>query len=190
MSISTLKFCALVALMSMGCALPASAATFALTSSAFRSGGMIPHRFSFRGYGCDGQNVSPELHWSAAPRRTRSFALTVFDPDAPGKGWWHWVLFNIPAGTTSLAQDAGTAGGERSVPSAVEGRTSFGTGGYGGPCPPPGSGSHHYIFTLYALDATVLPHAGAQTTGPQLIALAKPHTLGKAVLVGRYARSR
>lgn len=151
---------------------------------------MIPHRFTYRGYGCDGGNVSPELRWSQAPRRTRSFALTLYDPDARGKGWWHWVLFNIPAGTSNLAEGAGTPGGDRTAPSAVEGKTSFGSGGYGGPCPPPGSGSHHYIFTLYALDTAVLPHAGADTTGPQLTLLIKPHALGKALLVGRYARSR
>jgi len=151
--------------------------TFALGSDDFVDGGKIPHKHSYDGYGCTGKNVSPELHWSGAPDGTKSFALTVFDPDAnKGKGWWHWVVYGIDPGTHSFAAGAAPAG--------VEGKTDFGTSGWGGPCPPPGDPPHHYVFTLYALDKTV----DGTLTGPDLLDAIKDHELGKAVIVGRFGR--
>ena len=104
----------------------------------------------FNGFGCSGKNVSPPLQWSGAPVGTKSFALTVYDPDAPtGSGWWHWIVYNVPASVTELPLGAGDGG--RLPAGAVQARTDFGTAGYGGPCPPPGDRPHHYVFTVYAL---------------------------------------
>src|SRR6059058_940360 len=124
---------------------------FTVRSDNFAEQGTLPKEHVHQAMGAGGQNVSPQLHWSGAPAGTKSFALTLYDPDAPtGSGWWHWVVFDIAAGTTSLAEGAVSSGGNL-PPGATEGRTDFGTPGYGGPCPPPGDKPHRYIFTLYAL---------------------------------------
>lgn len=127
----------------------ASNSDFALTSPDIKNGATIglDHVFG----GCGGKNISPELHWSNAPTETKSFALTVYDPDAPtGSGWWHWVAYNIPATTASFGRGAGS--GPADLPAGtVQGRTDYGTAGYGGPCPPVGDKPHRYIFTIYAL---------------------------------------
>ncbi len=100
-------------------------------------------------YGCRGRNISPALLWRNPPRATRSFAVLMFDPDAPGGVWWHWLLFDLPASTRALMAGAGDPGG--SLPNgARQARNDYGTVGYGGPCPPPGP-PHHYHITLYAL---------------------------------------
>lgn len=104
-----------------------------VTSAAFEEGGQIPRRHS-----CDGADASPPLAWSGAPAGTAAFALIVDDPDA--RGFVHWIATDIPAGTTSLAE--GESAG-------VEGRNDFRRNGYGGPCPP--SGSHRYVFEVFAL---------------------------------------
>src|SRR3954465_14424129 len=101
--------------------------------------------------GAGGQNVSPQLSWSGAPAGTKSFALTLYDPDAPtGSGWWHWVVYDIPATATELPQGAGS--GKAPLPAGtVQGKTDFGAAGYGGAGPPPGDKPHRYVFTVYAL---------------------------------------
>jgi len=158
------------------------AAGFSLTSAAFGQQALMPKSSEFRGMGCTGRNRSPQLAWSGAPRGTKSFVLTVHDPDAPVPGgWWHWVRYGIPASASGLA--AGDRG------AGFDGTTSFGTAGYGGPCPPPGDRPHHYRFVLRALDVPVLA-ATPKTTGPALAALVRGHILGEAVLVGRFARTR
>jgi hypothetical protein len=133
---------------------PAGAAgggPFVLTSKDIAPGGRIAEAQVFNGFGCKGGNVSPELSWSNAPAGTKSFALLMHDPDAPtGSGWWHWIVYNIPATTTSLPAGAGDAQKSTLPTGATHGRTDFGTAGYGGPCPPPGK-PHRYQFFLYAL---------------------------------------
>ena len=162
--------------------------SFTLRSPAFEPNGTIPHQFSYRGHDCDGANESPPLRWKGAPRSTRSFALTVFDPDARGEGWWHWIVFDLPPATASLPTNAGSAG-EQSLPRpALSGMTSFHSVGYGGPCPPDGDAPHHYIFTLYALDTAVLRGANNRTEGPDLLRMLEGHVLAKAVLIGRFGR--
>jgi Raf kinase inhibitor-like YbhB/YbcL family protein len=178
-----------VALLCLACQLPAAAKTFELTSPAFKAGATIPHHYSYRGYGCDGDNVSPALQWNSAPSSTKAYALTLFDPDAMhGAGYWHWIVFDIPAKAAGLAENAGAAGGDMLPKPAKLGSTSFGTAAYGGPCPPVGDPPHHYIFTLYALDVNAVEGAGTRTTGPQLAALIKEHVIAKTQLVGRYGR--
>ena len=109
----------------------------------------------FNGMGCTGKNISPELRWSGAPTATKSFAITVYDPDAPtGSGWWHWTVYNIPASTTALPRNAGSGTG---LPAgAVQGTTDFGKPGYGGACPPKGDKPHRYYFMVYALNVPAI----------------------------------
>jgi Raf kinase inhibitor-like YbhB/YbcL family protein len=167
-----------------------AAGTFSLSSSAFHNGGTMGATNEYGGMSCTGANISPPLHWAGAPSATKSFALTVWDPDAkvPG-GWWHWVLFDIPASAASLASGAGSTNQSAAPAGSVEGVTSFGKPGYGGPCPPVGSGAHHYIFTLYALDEARVAGASAKTDGPTLKQLIAKHVLGRTTIVGRFGRS-
>lgn len=104
----------------------------------------------FNGFGCSGENLSPALEWKNVPAGTRSFAVTVYDPDAPtGSGWWHWVVYNIPATATGLP---GGAVVNAPLPAgAKQGRNDYGEHNFGGACPPTGDRPHHYIFTVYAL---------------------------------------
>ncbi|HUR32886.1 MAG TPA: YbhB/YbcL family Raf kinase inhibitor-like protein [Vicinamibacterales bacterium] len=128
--------------------------TFRLTSTDVAEGATIKVEHTFNGFGCTGANVSPALAWSGAPAAARSFALIVHDPDAPTGvgGFTHWIVYNIPASATGLARGAGSAGG--TLPAGtMQATTSFGTPGYGGPCPPAGDKPHRYVFTLYALSA-------------------------------------
>ncbi len=121
-----------------------------IMSSVLKKGAMMADAQVFNGFGCSGKNISPDLKWSGAPKETKAFAITMFDPDAPtGSGWWHWTLFNLPSTTTSLP--AGVSAEKGNVPTgALEARTDFGKAGYGGPCPPPGK-PHRYIIKVFAL---------------------------------------
>jgi Raf kinase inhibitor-like YbhB/YbcL family protein len=166
-----------------------ASAGFAITSSAFKNGATIPHQYSYRGYGCDGRNASPDVEWSAAPKATKSFALTLFDPDArAGQGWWHWVIFDIPATATKLSAGAGSGSSALVPKGAVQGRSDFQTVGYGGPCPPVGDPAHHYLFTLYALDVERLEAVSELTSGPDLLKAMRGHVLAKTTLTGRFGR--
>ncbi|MEM6264633.1 MAG: YbhB/YbcL family Raf kinase inhibitor-like protein, partial [Bacteroidota bacterium] len=108
--------------------------------------------------GCGGENVSPQLSWENPPEGTKSYAITMYDPDAPtGSGWWHWLAFNLPTRTTSLEAGAGNPESNLMPEGAVQIKTDYGTLGYGGPCPPAGHGIHTYILTVYALDVESLP---------------------------------
>ena len=119
---------------------------FTLESASFGPNTMLSTKYIYNEGECNGGNTSPELHWSGAPDDAKSFAVTMFDPDAhDGAGWWHWLLFDIDAKTTSLP--AGAPEGFRGVSS----KNSFGETGYGGPCPPRNDKPHRYVFTVYAL---------------------------------------
>lgn len=140
----------------------------------------------FNAMGCVGKNISPELRWSGAPAATKSFAVTVYDPDAPtGSGWWHWTVYNIPASATSLPRNAGSGSG---LPAgSVQGTTDFGKPGFGGACPPTGDKPHRYFFTIYALNVAkidVPATASAANVGFNVHA----HQIGKAGFVARYGR--
>lgn len=163
------------------------AAAFTLTSSAFKNNAAIPEKYSFNAMGCTGENVSPPLEWKNVPAGTKSLALMVHDPDAPtGSGWWHWVVYNIPADATSLPEGATSA----TLPKgAAQGNTDFGKPGWGGPCPPPGSGKHHYNFTLFALKVDkieVPPGASAAMVGFNV----KANTIASAKLTGLFSRAK
>jgi Raf kinase inhibitor-like YbhB/YbcL family protein len=132
-------------------AAPAHAAgPFAVTSADFRDGGVVDMKQVFDGANCHGGNRSPQLSWSHPPAGTRSFAVTMFDPDAPGHGWWHWAVAAIPARVLSLPENASGSGYLAKL-GAIESRNDFDANGYSGPCPPPGK-PHRYVITVYALN--------------------------------------
>jgi Raf kinase inhibitor-like YbhB/YbcL family protein len=142
-----------------------------VSSTSFQSGGAIPS-----GLTCEGNDTSPALAWSGAPSGTKSFAIIEDDPDAPNGDWVHWVLYDIPAGTTSLTEGAGVPDGSK------PGSNGWNAGGYRGPCPP--SGTHHYHHKVYALDV-VLPDLG--TPSKQKLEKAMDgHVLAKGELIGTY----
>jgi hypothetical protein len=163
-------------------------AGFHLMSADIGQGRTIRNAQVFNGFGCSGQNISPALMWHNAPAGTKSFALMVHDPDAPtGSGWWHWVVYNIPAHVDSLAQGAGTADGKAMPAGSSQGVTDFGTRGYGGPCPPPGSKPHRYYFRLHALKVErieVPENASAALVGFNVNA----NTIAVAEIMARYSR--
>lgn len=163
-------------------------ATFRLVSPDLVPGQAIGAAQVFNGFGCTGGNVSPALSWRNAPAGTKSFALMVHDPDAPtGSGWWHWVVWNLPANLQSLPARAGDPAAKLLPPGVVQGNTDFGTPGYGGPCPPPGDKPHRYYFRLHALkvDKLDLPaNATAAFVGFNVNA----NSLGVAELMATYGR--
>ena len=191
----------LLALLAAGCSTTSPATDFTLSSPDLASG-VFDNKFVLNGFGCKGDNVSPALFWRNAPAGTKSFALQVYDPDAPtGSGFWHWAVYNIPPTTVTLAQGAGNRP-DRLPPGAFGGNTDFldtgatgGNGNYGGPCPPVGDRPHRYVFTIYALavdkiDAAAgVPRTG--TAGLYGFVLNKglgANVLGKASFTATYGR--
>lgn len=156
--------------------------TLSVTSSLFADDATIPASAAHTMAG--GQNVSPDLSWTAGPPETRSYALLCHDPDAPTDvGFTHWVLFNVDAGTTSLAAGAGAPG--RQPAGSVQGFTDWGESCYGGMAPPPGDTPHRYRFTIYALDVPGLDVDGT-TTLAKLQFLIRGHVLARGTLTGRF----
>lgn len=153
--------------------------TLRLTSSTFNDGDRIPVRYT-----CDGEDLSPPLSWSGAPDGTGSFALLCDDPDAPAGTWHHWAVFDIPAHIDHL--DEGYPTSER-VDSVRQAINDFDRSGYGGPCPPPGHGTHRYRFRLLALGVAALdlPH---RVRCPEVGHAARPHVLAEVELMGTYSR--
>ncbi|HEV2189184.1 MAG TPA: YbhB/YbcL family Raf kinase inhibitor-like protein [Stellaceae bacterium] len=159
-----------------------------LASTDVKAGAPMAIAQVFNGFGCTGQNVSPALSWSGEPAGTKSFAITVFDPDAPtGSGWWHWTVFNIPASVHGLPAGAGIDSSKDLPAGAMQGRNDFGFSFYGGPCPPPGAHAHHYEITVYALKVDNLP-LDSNTSGAAVGFNLRANTLATAKIVGRYGR--
>lgn len=146
----------------------------------------IPLRHIYDRFGCRGGNISPALSWNGPPAGTRSFAVLMFDPDAPGGAWWHWAVFDIPAAATSLRTGAGDPASGLLPPGAIQARNDFGFPGYGGPCPPPGP-PHHYHLVLYALRVPKL-RLDASASAAQVAATAQANALAKAEIVRVYGR--
>ena len=153
--------------------LAAGGATMKITSSAFHEGANIPSKFT-----CDGSDTSPPLQIGGVPPGAKSLVLIVDDPDAPGGLFTHWLVWNIPPQTGSIA--------EGSAPQGVQGANDFGKSGYRGPCPPPGT--HRYSFKIFALDRELELGSGAKRS--QVDAAMKGHVIAQGELVGRYARKK
>lgn len=154
-----------------------------LTSEDIVANGTLSSKQVFNGFGCEGQNISPQLSWSGAPKGTKSFAITVYDPDAPtGSGWWHWTVVNIPANVTNLA-----SGADLDKIGAVQGRTDYGQARFGGACPPKGDEAHRYFFRVYALSKEKLPldsSASGALAGYYILS----NSLGMAEIMATYQR--
>jgi Raf kinase inhibitor-like YbhB/YbcL family protein len=163
------------------------AAAFDLSSPdpEVKNGKPMPKAQEYRGFGCNGDNLSPELVWKDAPDGTKSFAVTVYDPDAPtGSGFWHWIVYDIPATATGLP----AAAIKSTLPTGAKlGRNDFGERNYSGACPPSGDRAHHYIFTVHALKVEKLnvpEDASAALIGYNIIA----NRIGLAKMTTTYSR--
>lgn len=165
-------------------------AAFRLQSPDIKPNATMDRKFEANVFGCGGENKSPALKWSGAPKGTQSYAVTVYDPDAPtGSGWWHWVLVNVPASVTELKPDAGNASNANLPQGARQVRTDYGTSAWGGACPPPGDKPHRYVFTVHALKVNKLDipqDATAALAGFMINA----NSLGKASFTAKYGRPK
>lgn len=165
------------------CSASAMAATFTLTSQDIAEGHKMHRSFEYAGFGCQGDNLSPQLSWQNVPEGTKSFAITAYDPDAPtGSGWWHWSVINLPASLASLPR-----GADMTKLGAREIRNDYGQHAFGGACPPKGHGMHRYQFTVWALPEEKLAldeNSSAALVGFMLNSMA----LGKATLTATYVR--
>jgi len=151
-------------------------------------GGQLTISQVYSGFGCTGKNISPSLKWTNAPEGTKSFAVTVYDPDAPtGSGWWHWIIFNIPASSTELKADAGRPEKKLAPAGSVQSITDYGAPGFGGACPPEGDKAHRYVFTVYALKSAKLDLD--EKASPAMVGFyLNNNTIAKASLIAYYQR--
>ncbi|WP_221801917.1 YbhB/YbcL family Raf kinase inhibitor-like protein [Oceanobacter mangrovi] len=174
--------------LAMAITLPVQAGSLALTSSDIADGKTMPKAQEFNGFGCSGDNISPQLSWSGAPVGTKAYALMVHDPDAPtgGAGFWHWQLLNIPGTVSSLASGAGAADGKRLPFGGDVRKNDYGLKGFGGACPPEGHGPHRYRFTLYALPKVL--EIPAQASAAVVGFMVEGSALEKTTLEALYQR--
>jgi Raf kinase inhibitor-like YbhB/YbcL family protein len=167
---------------------PALAAEFTLTSTDIGPDKPLAQEFIFNGFGCTGGNQSPALRWSGAPTGTKSYAVALFDPDAmQGRGFWHWLVVNIPPSTTSLGRDAGKNDGSNLPSGAAQIKNGFRALGYSGSCPPPGDEPHRYVTTVYALKVGSLD-VPADATSAAMLATIQANSLGEASLTYHFGR--
>jgi Raf kinase inhibitor-like YbhB/YbcL family protein len=166
----------------------AFAGNFKLTSPTIKSGSFISKKYVYNGFGCTGQNLSPALKWKGAPKRTKSFAITIYDPDAPtGSGWWHWIVYNIPANVNEIPAKAGDPSVKMLPPGAEQGPSDYGMHAYGGPCPPKGEKPHRYVFTVYALKVAKI-NAPSNASAALIGFMIHANMIGKASFTAKYGR--
>jgi Raf kinase inhibitor-like YbhB/YbcL family protein len=169
----------------LGASLSVSAAGFTLSSPDIKNGQRLADAQVANIFGCSGGNKAPALAWSGAPKNTESFAVTVYDPDAPtGSGWWHWVVFDIPAEVTGLPSTTAA----NTLPAGIrQGRNDAGSRDYLGACPPPGDQPHRYVFTVHALKTTKLEVP--EDASPALIGfMIHANRIAKASFTAKYSR--
>jgi Raf kinase inhibitor-like YbhB/YbcL family protein len=162
---------------------------FVLSSPDPRLAAKVPEIYTANVFGCTGGNLSPPLQWTGAPAGTKSFVVTLFDPDehSTPSGWWHWVVYDLPATVDKLPKGAGAEHSSVLPPGTLQGRTDLGNDAYHGPCPDKGSPPHRYTFTIYALSVEKLDVA-PDSSGAMVVSTANDHLLGKAVFIAHYGR--
>jgi Raf kinase inhibitor-like YbhB/YbcL family protein len=161
---------------------------FTVNSPEFKDQDLLQPVHEFDGYDGVGQNRSPALQWQGVPEGTKSFALTLYDPDAPtGSGFWHWVLFDIDSSVNQVAPGLGSADAIDLGASGIQATNDYGVTGYGGPCPPKGLPAHRYIFTVHALG---VPKLDLPANAPNAVVrfMIYRNTLATATLTGLYKR--
>jgi Raf kinase inhibitor-like YbhB/YbcL family protein len=174
--------------LSFGLVAAVNAENFTLSSPTIAPNSVLTQKQVFNGFGCTGKNISPPLKWGAVPKGTKSFALTVYDPDAPtGSGFWHWVLYNIPANTRELPEGAGDTTGSLLPKGVIQGRTDFGLTSFGGACPPKGDKPHRYIFTIHALKVEKI-EAPADASAALVGFMVHANRIGKTSFTAKYGR--
>lgn len=179
--------CTILAVMASSVLAAAPASAFELTSSDIANGGTLKMEQAANSFGCSGGNLSPALAWKDAPEGTRSFVVTLYDPDAPtGSGWWHWSVFDIPASATTLSGGASANGGAALPKGAIQGRTDFGTSFFGGACPPPGP-AHRYVLTVTALKVEKLG-LDANASGALVGFMTRANALASASITATYGQ--
>src|SRR5271163_3122805 len=162
---------------------------FVLSSPDAQLAAKVPEVYTANVFGCSGGNMSPPLQWSGAPAGTKSFVVTLFDPDehSTPSGWWHWVVYDLPATVNTLPMGAGTEHSSALPPGTKQGRTDLGNDAYHGPCPDKGDAPHRYTFTVYALSVEKLD-VPADSSGAMVVSTAKDSLLGKTVFTAHYGR--
>lgn len=177
---------------------PAAQAQMKVTSDEIKNGAVSPKSMEANVFGCDGGNVSPSLKLTGVPEGTKSFAIILFDPDAPTgpppdgrRGFWHWIAFNIPASSTSIPKNAGDVKANLMPAGVIQSRNSYGFDGFGGTCPPKGDKAHHYILTVYAVDEDKLAFSKDDMTSPEVVGFETHfHSKGIAELRWTYSRPK
>lgn len=178
----------LILLFASSCGFIDKSSDFKLVSEDIAPGSTILERHVFDGFGCVGDNISPELSWKNAPAGTKSFALTVYDPDAPtGSGWWHWVVLNIPKHYSELIRNFGKKDQFRFRNNIIQVRNDYGVHKFGGPCPPAGDKPHRYVFTLHALKTDKLM-LNKTATAAQAGFMINANTIAKTSFTARFGR--
>jgi hypothetical protein len=159
-----------------------------LSSPDIRANSTLTETQVFNSFGCTGKNISPALAWKNAPKNTKSFAVTVYDPDAPtGSGWWHWLVYNISSQSTGLDAGVGTEASTLLPAGAIQGRTDFGSHSFGGACPPKGDKPHRYIFTIHALNTEKI-ELPADASAAMIGYMLHSHLIAKASFTAKYGR--
>lgn len=162
--------------------------SFTVSSDDMHNGKFLNKSQEFNGFGCTGDDTSPQLKWTGAPEGTKSFAITAFDPDAPtGSGWWHWQIINIKASVNEIKNGAGSNKKTLAPTGSQQMINDYGSQGFGGACPPAGHGVHHYRFTVHALSIETLnlpKDASGALTGYMI----NSNTIGTATLEALYKR--
>ncbi|MDX2082882.1 MAG: YbhB/YbcL family Raf kinase inhibitor-like protein [Rickettsiales bacterium] len=172
----------------VSCSINSANAKFAITSVDIAANSTITQKHVFKGFGCTGENISPQISWSNPPLGTKSFALTVYDPDAPtGSGWWHYLAINIPANYSEFKSGFAAENKFITKDGINQIRNDFGVHNFGGPCPPKGDKVHRYIFTIFALKVEKLDVS--ESSSPALAGyMINQNVLAKASFAATYRR--